>query len=166
MKKLIILGGASFLLFGCFGIKQVGDLNMVANRNVNPNQEYELVKTYAGSDSKKALKKEFKKVKAETIQAAIDYTIKNTAGGEFLTNAKIYLLNGTYFVVHGDVWGAKDVEKQFKGWKVGDRVQWKELTNVKKGTIVDLKNAEEASIKEDETGKVKNIKYEKLQKDF
>lgn len=166
MKKVVYLSSISFLLSGCFGIKQVGDLNMISNRNVNLNQEYELVKTYAGSESKRELKKEFKKTKSETVQAALDHTVKNTAGGEFLTNAKIYILNGTYFVVHGDVWGKKGVEKQFKGWKVGDRVQWKELMGVKKGVVVDLKDAKEASVKEDDSGKVKNIKYEKLQKDF
>ncbi len=166
MKKLVYLGAAAILFSGCFGIKQVGDLNMISNRNVNPNQEYELVKTYAGSESKRELKKEFKKVKAETIQEALDHTVKNTAGGEFLTNAKVFILNGTYFVVHGDVWGTKGTEKQFKGWKVGDRVQWKEITGTKKGIIVDLKSSEEATIKEDESGKVKNIRYDKLTKDL
>lgn len=160
------IGAGSLLFSGCFGIKQVGDLNMISNRNVNPGMEYELVKTYGGSETKKELKKEFKKVKAETVQQALDHTIKNTAGGEFLTNVKIYILNGTYFVVHGDVWGVKGMEKQFKGWKVGDRVQWKEIAGIKKGAIVDLKNAEEATIKEDESGKVKNIKYDKLTKDL
>ena len=95
-----------------------------------------------------------------------DYTVKNVPGGEFLTNVKLYILNGEYFVVHGDVWGAKGVEKQFKGWKIGDRVQYKDGFTTKKGTIVDLKNSEEASVKEDESGKVKNIKYEKLTKDI
>lgn len=165
MKKTLFLISL-FALTSCgMGIKQVGDLNMISKRNVIPSDDYERLRTYAGSSSKKELKHEVKRVKAKTIDQAVDYTVKNTPGGEFLTNVKVYMVDGTYFVVHGDVWGHKSQEADFKGWKVGDKIWYKSVFGQKKGTIVDLKSSEEATIQL-EDGKLLNIKYDKLNKDF
>jgi hypothetical protein len=46
-----------------------------------------------------------------------------------------------YFLVEGDVWGYAD-NQSFRGFKVGDIVQWKELTITKKGVITGLTDSE------------------------
>ncbi len=165
MKTLFFMSLSALFLTGCFGIKQVGSLNVISSRNINlTDGKYELLKTYAGSSSKKELKKEFKKIKAENVQEALDYTVKNTAGGEFLANAKIYLLNGTYFIVQGDVWGRKTADADYKGFKVGDRVQYTRAMIKRTGEITDLKNSDEATIKEDESDSYHTVKFDKLLK--
>lgn len=163
MKKILFIALSGLFLTSCFGVKQVGSLNMVSSRNVDlESGQYELIKTYAGSSSKKELKKEFKKVQAKNLEEAIDYTVKSTAGGEFLANVKVFLLNGTYFIVQGDVWGKKGVVADYKGFKVGDRVQYTRAMVKRTGEISDLKNNEEATIKEDKDGGYHVIKYDKL----
>lgn len=82
----------------CSSVKQIGDINMISNRNVNPSMDYEVLETYA-TTSKKALKKS----KFTNVDDAINETVGTVAGGEFLVNCKIYLVNGKYFAVVGDV---------------------------------------------------------------
>lgn len=165
MKKTLLMLTATAILSSCIGIKQVGDLNLVSSRNVDlKSGEYELIKSHAGSSSKKQLKKEFKKIKANTLEQAVSYTVKSTPGGEFVANARIYLLNGTYFIVQGDVWGVAGAIPDYKGWKVGDKVQYNRSFKKRTGVIVDLKDSENATIKEDETNKHYSLKYDKLLK--
>lgn len=79
----------------------VGQFNMVSNRNVNVgNEKYVLLKAYQG-----ASKQEIRKSRHRSIEAAIDAVVKQISGGEFLTNVKVYQVNGEYWVVEGDVWG-------------------------------------------------------------
>lgn len=155
-------------LNSCIGIKQIGDLNMMSNRNVSMDtQQYELLKSYAGSESKSELRKEFKRANSKTLESALDYTVKNTAGGEFLTNVRVYIMfkETPRFLVHGDVWGVKGVEPQFKGWKAGDKVQFKSWFKSHKGVITDLRNSQKATVKLDKNGQLKDVKYKKLYKD-
>lgn len=166
MKKVLLISLSATLLSCGVDVELIGDLNMISNRNVNPEQKYELLKSYAGSSSKSELKKENKKVKAKNIQQAVDYTVSNVAGGEFLTNVKIYVLEEKYYVVRGDVWGRQGAEKEIKGWKIGDRVQYKTPLGINKGVIVDLFNANEASVKLDDGGQVTNIRFDRLIRDF
>ncbi len=166
--RLCALASSITLLQSCIGIKQIGDLNMISNRNVSVDfQKYELLKSYAGSESKKELRKEFKKANSKTLESALDYTVKNTAGGEFIANARVYILfkETPRFLVQGDVWGVKGVEPQIKGWKIGDKVQFKSGFKVYKGTISDLRSGEKATIKLESNGILKDVKYEKLYKD-
>ncbi len=165
MKKFLFAISISLLTSCSFGLRKIGDLNLVSNRNIDFNQDYELIRSYAGSDSKKEVKKEIKKMRSETLEDAINYTLKNTPGGEILTNVNIYMVRHKYYVVHGDVYGIKDAERNYKGWKVGDNVQWRS-GGLRKGVIVELKDAEEASIKEVESGIVFPVRYERLTKDF
>lgn len=162
MKKLFFLATASLILSSCsIGIKQVADVNMISNRNIDPKNDYELIQRYAGSNSKKELKKEVKKVKATNVQSAVDYTVRNIPGAEFLTNVKIFVANGKYFIVHGDAWGFKGAENtEVKGFRVGDNVQFKKAFQTFNGTITKL-TAEKAHVKDD-SGKVHEIDYDKL----
>lgn len=165
MKKALLFLIAGAFLSSCIGVKQIGDINLISSRNVElKGGEYELIKSYAGSSSKKELKKEFKKIKAKTLEQAVSYTVKSTPGGEFVANARIYLLNGTFFIVQGDVWGVAGAVPEHKGWKVGDKVQYNRSFKKRTGVIVDLKDSENATIKEDETNKHYSLKYEKLLK--
>ena len=90
--------------------------------------------------------------------------MKNTPGGEYLTNVTIYHIRGKFYVVQGDVYGLANQEPQHKGWKVGDFVQFKKR-KIRNGTIIDLKNSEVATIKEKYTGKLYNIPYLYLNRD-
>ncbi len=71
------------------------------------------------------MKKEIKKTENTSLDSAIDHTVRNTPGGEFLKNVKFYLVikgSKRYYVSEGDVWGVKSQEN-FRGFKVGDKVQ-------------------------------------------
>lgn len=166
MRKLVLLLVLPFLMVSCsIGVKQIGSVNMISNRNIAVNNiEYEEIKSWAGSSSKKEIKREYKKVKAKSIDEAVTQTVKNTPGGEFITNAKIYVINGSYFVVTGDVWGVKKTDRNYKGFKEGDKVQYTRALKKRTGTITSLKDGTEATIFEDETEKYFTIPYDKLLK--
>ena len=158
MKKLIviILSLSLFAFNGC-SVKLVGKVTMVSDRNMESKTEYVLMKCYMG-----ASKKELRRSRAVSVEDAIDQTVKNTAGGEFLKNVKIYLVNGSYFAVEGDVWGIA-TNQNIRGWKVGDRVQWKgPVKKINTGVITDLKNASVVNVKDDTDGKIKEVTYDKL----
>ncbi len=162
MKKITItllsfLMLASLMTTSCSpAIKQIGKLNMISNRNVNPNAKYVSLSTYAGGS-----KHELKKTRATTIEDAVVQTVKKIPGGEFLTNVKIYIVEGKYFAVEGDVWGIKK-EASFRGFKVGDKVI---IDGLKKSTatIKSLKDDKTCFI-EKENGKIVEIKYDKISK--
>lgn len=158
------------MLASCMSVKQVGKLNMISNRNVESKVEYELVKSYSGGS-----KKELKKSKAITIEDAIDNTVRAVPGGEFLKNVKVYLVNGKYFAVEGDVWGIAN-NITFKGFKIGDKVTWKnkkspmdKLTNSGKkdyltGRIASLKNDKTCFVKVDGEEQTVELLYDDITK--
>jgi hypothetical protein len=163
--KLLIV--SCILVQGCKSTKvvELGKLNMISNRNVDSKTEYVLIKNYAGSD-KNEIKKALKKTKATTMDAAVDETARNVAGGEFLKNVKVYGVmkkGAMYFLVEGDVWGYAD-NQSFRGFKVGDIVQWKELTITKKGVITGLTDSKNFMVKEEGKENSKSIKYINLTK--
>lgn len=90
----------AILMGSCMSVKQIGKLNMISNRNVDSKMEYANLKNYAGGS-----RKELKRLKAPTLEGAIDNVVKKVPGGEFLKNVKIYVINSKYFAVEGDVWG-------------------------------------------------------------
>lgn len=165
MKNILLLLILGLSLSGCLGVKQIGDVNIISNRNVElKNGDYELISSYAGSSSKRELKKEFRKVKAKNIDQALSHVLRNTPGGEFVANAKIYLLNGSYFVIQGDIWGVAGNKINHKGFSVGDKVQYRRMGKTRTGVIVDLKDAEQATVKEDETEGHHVVNYDRLLK--
>lgn len=158
MNKLIIA-----LLFGtaissCTSVKQIGKVNMVSTRNIDPNLDYSLISTYSGGS-----KRELKKSRAKSIEDAIDQTVKKVPGGEFAMNVKIYTvrkINREYIAVEGDVWG-KAGEASYKGFKVGESVIWKSGGSYKKGTITSLKDDKVCLIKT-ESGDIVEKKYDDI----
>lgn len=153
MKKMIALFTLLLLLSGCFSVKQIGDLNMISTRNIDSKTEYVVVRNYMGGS-----KKELKKLKAPNLEQALDNVVRNTPGGEYVMNAKVFIINGKYFAIEGDVWG-KPGDHNFKGFKVGDIVQWKERTKIHRGTIVDLKDHIVATVKDDDSDVLTKVKY-------
>lgn len=160
MKNLkLVLFAFGLILSSCTSAKLVGELNMVSTRNVE-NTEYVLIKSYEG-----ATKRQLKKSRAEDLNQAIDATVQNTPGGEYLKNAKVFLvetLTGTFYAVQGDVWGLKNATISHQGFKIGDKVQWKQGMQQKQGLITNLKDGKVCTIKEDDSENYVNIEYSKL----
>jgi hypothetical protein len=131
---------------------------MISTRNVESSKTYVLKASYSGGS-----KKELKKTKAKTIEDAINQTVKRIPGGEYLMNAKIYLVNGEYFAVEGDVWGIAE-NNSFRGFTAGDKVTWKnKATGIQSGVIHSLKD-DQKCIVETESGELIEIEYDKLSK--
>lgn len=168
MKNLVKLSVIALVMISaitsCTSVKQIGKVNMISNRNVDPNLKYEVLTTYAGGS-----KRELKKSKATSIEAAMDQTVKKVPGGEFLMNCKIYIVNSKYIAVEGDVWG-NAAEQQFRGFKVGDHVTWKKKdlingTQFFTGSISALKDDKTCYVKVDnETDKVVELSYDDITK--
>ena len=158
MKTIVVFFVSLILLSSCStSVRLVGEVNMISHRNIE-SKNYVLIKSYMGASPD-----EIKKARSQTIQAAVNETVKNTAGGEFLKNAKIYLVDGTYYAVEGDVWGLAE-NITFRGWRIGDKVQWlKYKSVVLSGTIIDLKNSEVCSVQQPD-GKVVEVEYDKLKR--
>jgi hypothetical protein len=167
MKKQIILSATALtMLSSCFTVLDMGKLNMISDRNIDTKMgDYVLLKNYAGG-SKKEIKKALKKTRATTLDLAVDETVKNVAGGEFLKNVKVYGVkkkDKIYMLVEGDVWGYRE-NISFRGFKVGDTVQWKELGVVKKGVITGLTDSEKCMVKEDGKENSQSLKYSSVTK--
>lgn len=159
---------AAIALTSCTRYKQIGKVNMISNRNIDNSLKYQVLTTYSGGN-----KHEIKKSRAVTIEDAIDQTVKKVPGGEYLMNAKIYLVNTKYLAVEGDVWG-NSAQISHRGFKVGDKVTWKNKKNIVEkikgekdyftGTINALKNDKACLVKEDETSDIIELEYEKITK--
>jgi hypothetical protein len=161
----IFIAISAIALSSCSTVIELGRLNMVSTRNVESNANYVLIKNYSGGD-KAEIKKALKKTKATTLDAAVDETVRNVAGGEFLKNVKVYGVKKKevmYLLVEGDVWGVSGQES-YRGFKVGDIVQWKELTITKKGTITGLTDSEKCMVKEEGAENSQSVKYINLVK--
>ena len=138
---------------------------MISNRNVDSKVDYILLKSYSSGGEK-----EIKKSKFNTIEDAIDNTVKMVNGGEFIKNVLIYKVkkgNHEYYAVAGDVWGLNNQgmpNVAYNGFKVGDRVQWKDGAFTKKGIItsLDINDPNSFIIKDDESNKYVKVKYKKL----
>lgn len=161
MKKIIALTTCVILfLSSCApSLKMIGNVNMISTRNIDNSQNYVLIKSYAGGTDK-----ELKKSRAQTLDAAINNTVMNTAGGEYLMNVKMYVVMGKYYAVVGDVWGLGTEKVDIHGWRVFDFVQWKNSGKTLTGVITDLKDANQCSVKCDGDGKIYSVKYDALTK--
>lgn len=159
MKKILSFCIALFIFVGyCDAQKivEIGKINMISSKNINNLADYELIAAYARGNQKKITKS-----KAETIDAALEQTVREIPGGVFVMNAKIYLIKGKYFAVEGDVWGLKQ-NANYKGFSVGDQVMWKTVAGYKKGTIEAIKDSENCVVIEDGTMNRTTIKFVKL----
>ncbi|MDR2790567.1 MAG: hypothetical protein LBB59_06295 [Campylobacteraceae bacterium] len=125
---------------------QIGHTNMISIRNIDVNNfKYELLAKYAGGSDK-----ELRQSRSETINEAVEQTVRRVQGGEFLVNAKIYLVQNLYYVVEGDVWGIKS-DTNYRGFKVGDRVIWDEKDVGLFSATVSRKDGVIKSLKDDKT---------------
>lgn len=138
----------------------VGSFNLVSTRNIETGKDYVLLSSYAGGTDA-----EMKKSKALTADDAINNVVKSVAGGVYMMNVKIYLVGyGKYYAAQGDVYGIAGQVSDQHGWKVGDHVQYSTpVTLMKsKGVIIDLNNNNECTVKDDASGKVYVVKFDKL----
>ena len=151
-------------LNSCNSYKEIGAINMISRRNIDLVNKYKLIKSYAG-----ASEKDIKHSRYESLNEAIDAIMQATPGGDFLMNAKIFKVKKSFYAVSGDVWGINNVKEDgksttdFKGFRVGDKVQYMKNLQKTNGTITELTNDEDCTVK-DKSGKVYKVSYKKLLK--
>jgi len=132
---------------------------MISNRNIDPSLNYKVLTTYSGGS-----KKELNRTTSKSVEDAIEQTVKKVAGGEFLMNAKICIVQGGYFAVEGDVWGSL-TQPSFRGFKIGDKVTWKSFGKRFTGVISALKDDVNCLIRVDnESNKTVELSYDKITK--
>jgi len=157
MKQLLASLFLVFAISSCTSVKQIGKVNMISNRNIDTKLDYKVISTYSGGSDK-----ELKKSKAKTIEDAIDQTVRKIPGGEFLMNTKLYLIDGQYFAIEGDVWGTK-TNITYRGFEIGDKVTWKSSGKYKTGNITSLKDDKTCLIKTEDQKTVEK-KYDEISK--
>ena len=166
--KITVLTIVALMLImtGCY--TQIGDLTILANRNIDSKTNYKLIERYKVAKAKAK--------NQDALEQAIDKAVKEVDGGEFMKNVKIYVKNnGRKVKVEGDVWGLpnenvkKSVEKSVTAkieFKVGDNVTFKNMGKLVEGKIIGV-NQNTAVIKfTTMLGQEKNkeVEYEKLTK--
>lgn len=156
MRYLVLLALTSSV--GCMSVRQVGKVNMISTRNVDPTVHYELVSSYAGGTER-----ELRRSRAENVEQAIDDTVKKVPGGEFVVNARLYIVNERYFAVEGDVWGRKG-NHAFRGFTVGDRVSFKTAFGIRSGEVAALKDDKTCFVLVDGNDSATEVKYDALAK--
>ena len=154
LKSAAIFAGISLTFASCMSVKQIGDLTMISTRNVDTKTDYVLLRNYMGGT-----KKELKRSKSIDLKEAVNNVVKQTPGGEFIKNAKVYIINSKYFAIEGDIWGTEE-NMNFRGFKIADKVQYKGNLYV----ITELKNDKVCTIKSENDGKVKEVSYSDLKK--
>jgi hypothetical protein len=130
---------------------------MISSRNVDSDLNYVRLESYSGL-SRRVLKKS----RHENMEEAISDVVRDVPGGEFLMNAKMYLIRGKYFAVEGDVWGTE--RNEMKGFATGDRVQWKVLTVRKVGRIAGLVDDEHCMVICDGNERAERVRYDQIVK--
>jgi hypothetical protein len=68
--------------------KLIGQVNMISTRNVDMSRKYEPLSTYAGGSEE-----EMKEANAKNIEEGVNATVRKIPGGEFIMNAKIYMVD-------------------------------------------------------------------------
>jgi hypothetical protein len=142
---------------GCApSVSQIGKVNMISTRNVESTLDYELISTYAGGS-----KRELRRARAETVEQAVDDTVRRVPGGEFLANARIYFVRERYFAVEGDVWGRVG-RASFRGFAVGDKVSFKTPFGVRTGVIESLRDDRTCFVREDDSDSIVEYGYDAI----
>lgn len=168
LKQYSLLAFVIILAASCSpAVVQIGSVNAISNRNIDPNLEYELIASYSGGS-----KKELRKTRAKTVEDAVNQTVKKVPGGEMLMNAKLYLVKKKYFAVEGDVWGKKD-NRSYRGFSVGTRIICKDKKLLKKfdlkndivyGTVTGLIDDKKVYVKIDGEDRTIIMPYDKITK--
>ena len=160
--KLFILIIISAILTNCTTTKQIGDVTMLSSRNIDSQMDYVLIRSYMGGTKKEI--RQAKKSEDLTIEDALNRVVKATPGGEFLKNVKIYLVDGKFISIEGDVWGKVDGKENFRGFKKGDYVIYKSGRRGKQGEIISLKNDKVCLFQEFGQLKIIEIGYDMITK--
>lgn len=155
MRKFLYFFALIILISGCkSSTVLVGSINMISTRNINSTVQYTCLKTHVGTT-----KQEIKHAKGSTIEEAIDNRVRMVAGGEYMMNVKIYVINGKYYSVSGDIWGI--ASNDFKGFRIGDRVIVKEFNSIYYATISSIKDDEKLIVKLD-NGVLAEVKFDNI----
>ncbi len=157
MKKLLLFLIVVATTVACSSIRDIGHVNMISNRNIDTNFEYQRLGSYV-----ELTKRQIKRSRNNNIAEAVNSTVQLIPGGEFIMNAKVYLVDGKYFAVEGDVWGSDSGE--YRGYALGDRVQWSTLTGKRQGKITGFASKEEFMVQEDGEEYSEKVKVNKLTK--
>ncbi len=157
MKRISILFSIAvvILLSSCGSVREIGQVNMISNRNIDSDFEYERLGSYV-----ELTKRQKKKSRNKNLAAAVNSTVQSLPGGEFIMNAKVYQINYKYFAIEGDVWGKKSDE--YRGFEIGQIVQWSTTFGKKQGRITGFANKEEFLVQEDGEEMSELIKVKKL----
>jgi len=169
-KNVLSLAAISMFVASCStSVKQIGSVNMLSHRNVNPKLDYQVLSTYAGGSPK-----ERKQSRSVTIEDAIDQTVKKVPGGEFLMKAKIFIVKtpgkhkdlegkktNLFYFCEGDVWGST-TNVTYRGFKVGDKVIVDGIIN-SLATIKSLKDDKTCFIMRID-GVIEEVKYDRISK--
>lgn len=143
---------------GCTSVRQIGNVNMISTRNVEPTIDYSLVSSYAGGSNR-----ELRRSRAENLEQAVSDTVKKVPGGEFLVNARIFIVNEKYFAVEGDVWG-RTGNLSHRGFSVGDTVSFKTAFGIKTGVVTALRDDKTCFVKGGDGGAITELAYDILVK--
>ena len=156
MKRCLFCIVTLFLVCACSSVKQIGRVNMISTRNIDASADYKLLSAYVGGR-----KSELRRNKSKTIDEAVNKTVKDVPGGEYLMNVKIYRVGDSHFAVEGDVWGLADNQSRY-GFRIGDGVLWQtRFDSFEQGTIVSCIDSEKCYVKTKE-GKLVKKKYSDL----
>lgn len=160
--KLFLLVASVLITQSCTTVKQIGDINMVSSRNIENNMNYVLLRSYMGGNKKETNRSV--KLEITTLQDAVNKVVRETPGGEFLKNVKIYLVDSKYISVEGDVWGLSGVKENYRGISLNDHVLYKNGGSIYKGSIVALKNDQICFFQEFGNPKILQITYDNITK--
>jgi len=94
------LATASLFVSCASSYEAIGKVSMLSNRSIDTMLHYKLL---AANQIKTA--KQLKGYGEENINQAVNETLTSVSGGLYLTNVTIYVVNGNYYKVTGDVWG-------------------------------------------------------------
>jgi len=165
--RLLVLS-AVVLSTACSSYYRLGDLNMVSTRNIDSSADYELVARYQTAKVR---------AKEDSLQAVIDKVVRDTPGGEYAMNVKIFVKqNGRKVKVEADVWGfpppraattdvgvTQSVSAHVE-LRVGDWVSWSSRgKELERGRIIGL-NADGAVVAVDGGERIVSQSFDDLTK--
>lgn len=154
MKKYSILIIAAFLTSCVAAPVQIGQINMISNRNMGPGSNYELLQKFSGSG-----KRQLQQSNARSLNDAVDNVVRSVPGGEYLMNAKIYKV-GSFFAAEGDVWGIPG-QTEINGLKPDGIAYFKWGGKMEKVKVISFQPNDKVNIQR-ENGKVMVVKREWL----
>jgi hypothetical protein len=166
-KTLLAAVFVSLTLSGCGSWKRIGDLTMMASRNVDAKTNYQELSRYTSTEKRGYA----------TMEEALDAAVAQVPGGEFMRNVQVYSRGNRVRVV-GDVWGqrrwgsvAEQQAKEALGdqFRKGDKVVWKSgffSRELREGKITSKDKTFAIVTYEDKNGQkqLDRIPYEKLSK--